>query len=548
VLEALAPLSIHFIVVDDGSDAANVQILDQLVRERGSGLTLMRHPVNQGKGSAVINGMREAARLGFTHALQIDSDGQHDSAALPALLKVSRENPDALVSGCPVYDKSAPFSRRYGRLITQAWVYLETLSFQLKDTMCGLRIYPLASTLALLDKKQIGLGMDFDVEIMVRLFWEKVPVRFVPVHVTYPEGGLSHFHPVRDNLRISWMHTKLVCSMFPHWFGISGRAAEPFSGFCACEQKKEASETHWAQTAERRGLWGMRFLFFTHRVLGRRVFLLSLYPVIAVFWLTGGRARRASGGYLRRLRDRATALNVPLPEHLNSFRHFVRFGEAIHEKIAAWRGEIPPSNVQIIQSPEVIELLKKGGSGVIFGGHLGNFELCRAFGAFEGRVVNAIVFTKHAERFNQLLRDVAPGSQFNLISAAVLGPATAVLLQEKIANGEWVAITADRTSVNNPERTVTAEFLGAPARFPQGPFLLAAALKCPVLLMFGIREADGLKIHIELFADPLEINRTTRAGDIAREAQRFAGKLEQYCLRAPLDWFNFYDFWEKGKE
>jgi predicted LPLAT superfamily acyltransferase len=266
--------------------------------------------------------------------------------------------------------------------------------------------------------------------------------------------------------------------------------------------------------------------------------------VTAVFWLTGRRARQASRDYLRRLSTRAAELSVPLPAYLSTYRHFLRFGEAIQEKIAAWRGSIPPDTVRVLASPEILQLHAQGRTGVILGAHLGNFELCRAMSTFEKRVVNAIVFTEHAERFNRLLREVAPDSQLNLVSAAGLGPATAILLQEKIAAGEWVAITADRTSVTNPGRVVPARFLGAEAPFPQGPFLLATALKCPVLLMFGIREPDGVKIHIELFSDPLEIRRATRADDLARVAQRFADRLEHYCLRAPLDWFNFYDFWK----
>jgi len=475
--------------------------------------------------------------------LSVD-DGQHDTADAPRLLELARAEPSALISGAPLYDASAPAARRYGRLITAFWVALETASFQLRDTMCGFRVYPLAPTLAVLDCHPPGLRMDFDIEIMVRLYWARVPVRFVPTRVTYPAGGTSHFHPFRDNLRISWMHTRLCLAAPWNLLRRIFRSAPPPAAPPAVPLP-----AHWSSRRERAGgFFGVRLLFSIHRLLGRRAFLALLFPVIAVFYAAGGNARRASRDYLRRLKERAGTLGIALPvppAKLTPLRHFLRFGDALHEKLAAWRGEIPAGDVEICTTPEVRErILERGRTGVILLSHLGNHELCRAFGAGEGRVVNAVVFTKHAGNFNKLLRELAPDSQLNLISTTDFGPATAVALQEKIAAGEWVAIAADRTSPATPERNVNAQFLGADAPFPQGPFLLAAALKVPVLFMVGIREPNaGLKIHIELFADPLEIRRTNRPADLAAAAARYAVLLERYALRAPLDWFNFFEFW-----
>lgn len=545
VLRALAPLSLPVIVVDDASQPP----LD--AKEISSSCTaplhLLRHESNQGKGGAVRTGLLAAARLGFSHALQIDADGQHDTAALPEFLAAARREPAALISGQPVYDASVPAARRYGRLLTHVWVWIETLSFQIKDSMCGLRIYPLAATIPLLEKPSLGRRMDFDVEILVRLFWENVPMRFLPVRVTYPVGGISHFDPLRDNLRISWMHTRLVCSLLPR---LPQMLRLRFSSSLknVAEEEKISSEktlpaSHWSRLAERRGLWGMRFLLLAYRLLGYRAFQFFLLPVISVFWFTAGTARRASRDYLRRLRQHAAAKEILLPPRLTSFRHFLRFGESTLEKLAAWRGDISPGSLFITPNPDIDRLLAEKKGGLLLCAHLGNFELCRAIGSLQGRTIHAIVFTQHAERFNQLLRENAPGSQINLLSSAELGPATASFLQEKIAAGDWVAIAADRTSATHADRVVHANFLGTPAPFPPGPFLLAAALQCPVFIMLGLRENRRRVIHIETFSPRLLFPRVSRSADLSAAVQRFASRLEHFCLRAPLDWFNFYDFW-----
>jgi hypothetical protein len=145
--------------------------------------------------------------------LQIDADGQHDLSDTEQLLQLVEKNPKSLISGQPVYDDSIPKSRLWGRSITHFWVHIETCSLQVKDTMCGFRIYPLQSTCQLINDVTLGKRMDFDIEIMVRLFWRNVDIKFVPTHVDYPEDGQSHFRPLQDNVLISWLHTRLVFGM-----------------------------------------------------------------------------------------------------------------------------------------------------------------------------------------------------------------------------------------------------------------------------------------------------------------------------------------------
>lgn len=207
-------------VVDDGSGEEGRRACETLARE---GLArVFRLPRNRGKGAAVKRGLREAAAAGFTHAFQIDADGQHDLGQIPRFLAAAEAAPDHAILGAPVYDETAPASRRIGREITRFWVDLETGRGTIPDAMVGFRIYPLAATLALPVRAD---RMAFDVEVLVRLVWAGVPLHSLPVAVRYlseAEGGRSHFRPFVDNLRLSWMHCRLCTNASIRWL-LGGR-------------------------------------------------------------------------------------------------------------------------------------------------------------------------------------------------------------------------------------------------------------------------------------------------------------------------------------
>ncbi len=201
------------IVVDDGSDVQGKAALAEVARAEPERVRVVTLPRNEGKGGAVMSGLREAARLGFTHALQIDADGQHVPADIPRFLEQSRAAPAAIICGVPVYDDSVPTIRLLGRYLTHVCVWINTLSFTVRDSMCGFRAYPLPPVMALIDSVEIGRRMDFDTEIMVRLVWRGVPVINQPTRVTYPESGVSHFRLFHDNLLITGMHVRLFAGM-----------------------------------------------------------------------------------------------------------------------------------------------------------------------------------------------------------------------------------------------------------------------------------------------------------------------------------------------
>ena len=213
VVERLAVHGLPILLVDDGSGERCAAVLQQLAATRPGEVQLLRLPENAGKGAAVVAGLRAAGAQGYSHALQIDADGQHDCADVPAFLAAARANPEAVVNGRPVYDASVPTGRLVGRYATHVWVWINTLSLDIADSMCGFRLYPLAATLALLDQEPVGARMDFDTEILVRLHWRGIAVHNLRTRVTYPADGVSHFRMWRDNARISAMHARLFFGM-----------------------------------------------------------------------------------------------------------------------------------------------------------------------------------------------------------------------------------------------------------------------------------------------------------------------------------------------
>jgi len=375
-----------------------------------------------------------------------------------------------------------------------------------------------------------------------------VAVRFVPTRVIYPADGSSHFQLWRDNRDISWMHTRLVCRLL--WDLLLRIGRWPRRLWLWAARLWRERRTHWSRTPERGSLLGMQIMLTSYRLLGRRGFSLLLYPVIGYFWLTGRAQRQASQAYLARLERFARAQGVTLPaEPRSSFRHFLRFGEAALDKLAGWRGDITEQEVELVGAEHYQAAINSGQGVLLLGSHLGDLELCRALGSRkQGLRINALVFTRHAARFNALLKQINPDSHLNLIQVQELGADTAILLKEKLERGEWVVIVGDRTSVTREKRVIWADFLGAPAPFPLGPFVLSSVLGCPVYLMFGLKEQGRFRVHFEPFTDGQPLPRQGRQEILASRVQAYADRLQHHCLRAPLDWFNFFDFWQLTDE
>ncbi|MGJ8648588.1 MAG: glycosyltransferase family 2 protein [Marinomonas colpomeniae] len=201
------------VLVNDGSSDKCKNILEKLTQKHRETIYLVQLDVNKGKGGAVKAGMRFLLAQDFSHALQVDADGQHNISDLPFFIKAAEKEPNSLVCGVPIYDSSVPKHRYYSRYLTHVWVWINTLSFDIKDSMCGFRVYPLDQICKQIDRNDCGNRMSFDTEVVVRWLWSGNKVTNLPTKVLYPKNGVSHFKAVKDNVLISWMHTRLFFGM-----------------------------------------------------------------------------------------------------------------------------------------------------------------------------------------------------------------------------------------------------------------------------------------------------------------------------------------------
>jgi len=304
--------------------------------------------------------------------------------------------------------------------------------------------------------------------------------------------------------------------------------------------------SHWARTAERGTPLGIRFVAACHRLLGERGVRLVLYPVVAYFLLTGTAARRASIDYFSRLRRFAgDGAAIPAPGWRTSFRHMMAFAESALHKIAVWAGRTEALPLQFPDRPRFDALLASGRGALLLGAHFGNMEATRAIAPqYPLAKVTAVVYSAHAAAFQSALEAANPRLSAGLVHVTDIGPDTIIALKDRIERGELLVIVGDRTPAAENGRVCSVDFLGAPAEFAQGPFVLAYLLECPVYLFLCPREAAGYRLHFELFAERIELPRQTRTEAVRGYARRYAQRLEALCVRSPYQWFNFYDYWQ----
>lgn len=521
----IVALGLPCMLVNDGSSDQTGSVIDALAL-RYENVTAIHHTQNSGKGAAVKSGLRAAFAQGYTHALQIDADDQHQLDDIPRFLQLAAAQPQALIAGYPQYDDSLPTARKYARYITHFWVWLETLSLTaVRDSMCGFRVYPLQETIALLETESIGNRMDFDIDIIVRLHWRGVPIVNMPTRVRYPADGSSHFQVWRDNLLISALHARLFFSML--WRQLTGQHA-----------------THWSTTQERGSRFWLSLSVFLYKKLGRPFGLLMAWCGTAYFFVTGRAARAASHDYLQTLYV-WTRGSTPSPTWVNSARQFLNLAACVVDRFGCWFGDLRREHFDVTASEVFVAQSQSGRGAVLFCSHLGNAEIASVLAeGLPGVFLNVLVYTRHAQQLNDLLASASRRQQCQFLQVDEFGVDTAILLHEKIACGEWVVIACDRTPVSGHARTTLLPFLGRPAAFAQGPFILAALLECPVYTLFCLRKADrGYHVEVEHFADTLKSSRRERTATLLAAQQRYVAKLESMVARYPLQWFNFFDYW-----
>lgn len=211
VVDALSAWPHVWVVVDGSSDGSDL-ILDELAVEH-AGLKVIRKSPNEGKGAAVLYAAELAHAGGFTHALVMDADGQHPASSIEPLMHLSQQDANTVVMGQPIFGADVPKARLYGRRLTIFWTELETLYAGLGDTLFGMRVYPLAPMCAAMHQTKFARGYDFDPEVAVRMVWLGVRPVQLPVPVRYfsgDEGGVSHFHYLRDNIKLTGLQFRMM--------------------------------------------------------------------------------------------------------------------------------------------------------------------------------------------------------------------------------------------------------------------------------------------------------------------------------------------------
>ena len=508
----LLDLGETLILVDDGNLASDAALLGELAEHPL--VELLRFDTNRGKGAAVTAGLQHALKAGFSHAVQIDADGQHQVGDIPRFIEAARQHPKKLILGTPVFDETAPLARVYGRKLSTWMVQLETRSRQVRDALFGFRVYPLAVTGRALDACRFDQGMGFDTQIVVRLLWDDVKVENIPSSVHYPKNGFSNFRYLADNLKLIRMHLRLLFE-------------SPGSG----------KHWHWSTKREHGSILAFRLLLVLYRLGGRPLLSALMYPVVAYYYLKDGRARKASRDYLDHVLGEGKG---------SSFRHFRSFGQKIISSLQGWLGEIDPADICWENTEILTPLLQENRGALVLSAHFGCLEVSRSIHFKKpGLRITPMMYLKNSQVFRSFLREINPEAESEIVYLDSIHPGVAIDLKQRVDSGEFVAILADRTAAEARERTIEVEFFGECAMLPEGPFVLAELLDCPVFLFFSYYDESisRYRARWETFEIPRSKQRSERAAVLGKTAQRFAGRLEAYCRDAPYQWFNFYDFW-----
>ena len=307
-------------------------------------------------------------------------------------------------------------------------------------------------------------------------------------------------------------------------------------------QRNEQSN-HWADMSESGSSWGIWILFQIHRWFGRLPFRLALYPVMVYFFLVKKQARHASLEYLRHIQKFQPHFKA---NNWGSFKHFISFGETLLDKILAHAGRYTLKNVHVLGREAVQTYIDKKSGFVILTAHIGNLEVSRSIAQLRNIPLNILVHTQHAERFNRILKTINPSSQVNLIQVTQLDSALAIILANKVQAGEAVVIAGDRIPVGQDvaKRVVSAQFLGQAAPFPTGPYILAHLLQVPVFFVTCTQQHKNYLLQYQAFAERIDLPRANRDAALQAYAQQFADLLTEQCQKTPLQWFNFYPFWQ----
>ncbi len=298
---------------------------------------------------------------------------------------------------------------------------------------------------------------------------------------------------------------------------------------------------HWAALGERGARWGLRFVALSYRLLGRRSCQAVLWPIVLYFFLADGRRRAWTQAYLARV---SACTGRPFRPWRDGYRIYLNFAaRSLDNFIALIRPEqVGP--IRVDNGEALAAYVRTGVGGLMIISHHGNVDVCRGTLAAElGQVVNILLHTRHAVRYNEILSRVWPGYMAHALQVGEIDPATAIDLIARVERGEWIATAGDRPPLSGEGRVSRVDFLGAPAPFGQGPYILASLLRCPVLLLFCVRTAEGYRVTFETFASRIVLPARRKEAALVGWVRAYAARLQEHCLGDPLQWYNFFDFW-----
>jgi predicted LPLAT superfamily acyltransferase len=297
--------------------------------------------------------------------------------------------------------------------------------------------------------------------------------------------------------------------------------------------------TAWVKASEKGSIWGMRFTVWAHRRNPRAAAALARL-IAFYFWLFDPRGRRASRDYFTRLTGRD-------PGFWHSLRHYAEFAQTTVDRLSLWSEGLGGCEVSRHGEEHLFKLMDQGRGAILLGAHLGSFDAMRAVSAHRKVKINVLTHRGNSRKISSVMQAVFPESDVNLVEHDPASPEALFELKQCVDRGEFVALLGDRAGAGDVaarERRSRVPFLGAPADFPQGPLILASLLECPVLLTFGLRTGRRrYALHAEPFADKVVLPRAEREAALSRYLSAYAARLEDYCRRAPMQWFNFFDFW-----
>lgn len=298
-------------------------------------------------------------------------------------------------------------------------------------------------------------------------------------------------------------------------------------------------DPEWLARGERGAMWGIRVVAKMALVLGR--WPTRLFLAILAFWYTvfDRPARAGSRLWHERIHEREATF-------WDAYKHIRRFVNITLDRIFLLSGKHQYFEINRNGNEHLQALADAKKGAILLGAHMGSFEAMRIGGDEEDFLINIVGHFENAKMINSLLTDLNPEIASRVIHVGEDPVGSALTLRERLAEGEMVAILGDRTGIN--DKTVTVNFLGRPAEFPAGPFLLASILRAPVYLVFGLYfEPNRYELFCEPFVEQIKLPRGNRQGALEETVQRYADRLEHYCRIAPDNWFNFYDFWKSAE-